>query len=171
MSIADPNKTILTGENPFVRLSPRDGEPNSTEASYWRIIFSPGGPGHVLLEKRADGTALAHLLRQHRDGAVAAVDRTRYAQCRTFRHNDPLCGRAILQSWGSTLLLDRAHQVARRRNLTYLVRYRRAATDPLAAEPDSRPALRRVHRADPGARHPSRPQRRRGEGAILAAGT
>src|SRR3954451_20366717 len=48
MSIADPNKTILTGENPFIRLSPKDGEPNSTEASYWRIIFSPAGPGHVL---------------------------------------------------------------------------------------------------------------------------
>ena len=39
MSIADPNKTILTGENPFIRLSHKDGEPNSTEASYWRIIF------------------------------------------------------------------------------------------------------------------------------------
>src|SRR5258707_14412518 len=51
MSIADPNKTILTGENPFVRLSPKDGEPNSTEASYWRIIFSPAGPRHVLYLK------------------------------------------------------------------------------------------------------------------------
>ena len=51
MSIADPNKTILTGENPFVRLSPKDGEPNSTDASYWRIIFSPAGPGHVLYLK------------------------------------------------------------------------------------------------------------------------
>jgi len=51
MSIADPNKTILTGENPFLRLSPKDGEPNSTEASYWRIIFSPAGPGHVLYLK------------------------------------------------------------------------------------------------------------------------
>src|SRR6266446_10258922 len=51
MSIADPNKTILTGENPFIRLSPKDGEPNSTEASYWRIIFSPAGPGHVLCLK------------------------------------------------------------------------------------------------------------------------
>jgi hypothetical protein len=38
MSIADPNKIILTGENPFVRLSPKDGDPNSTDASYWRII-------------------------------------------------------------------------------------------------------------------------------------
>ena len=51
MSIADPNKTILTGENPFVRLSSKDGEPNSTDASYWRIIFSPAGPGHVLYLK------------------------------------------------------------------------------------------------------------------------
>src|SRR6266513_4893378 len=51
MSIADPNKTILTGENPFIRLSLKDGNPNSTNASYWRIIFSPAGPGHVLYLK------------------------------------------------------------------------------------------------------------------------
>src|SRR6476661_10333303 len=51
MSIADPNKTILTGENPFIRLSSKDGDPNSTDASYWRIIFSPAGPGHVLYLK------------------------------------------------------------------------------------------------------------------------
>jgi hypothetical protein len=51
MSVADPNKTILTGENPFIRLSSKDGEPNSTDASFWRIIFSPAGPGHVLYLK------------------------------------------------------------------------------------------------------------------------
>ena len=51
MSIADPNKTILTGENPFIRSSLKDGDPNSTDASYWRIIFSPAGPGHVLYLK------------------------------------------------------------------------------------------------------------------------
>jgi hypothetical protein len=48
MSVADPNRTILTGENPFIRLSSKDGDPNSTDASYWRILMSPGGPGHVL---------------------------------------------------------------------------------------------------------------------------
>jgi hypothetical protein len=42
-----------------------------------------------LPEKRADGRALAHLLRQHRNGALAAVDRPRDAQCRTFRHTIP----------------------------------------------------------------------------------
>ena len=51
MSIADPNRTILTGENPFIRLSEKDGDPNKTDASYWRIIFSPAGPGHVLYLK------------------------------------------------------------------------------------------------------------------------
>src|SRR6201999_2819376 len=29
----------------------KDGDPNSTDASYWRIILSPAGPGHVLYLK------------------------------------------------------------------------------------------------------------------------
>jgi hypothetical protein len=82
MSIADPNKTILTGENPFIRLSPKDGEPNSTEASYWRIIFSPAGPGHVLYlkseltERRwriySDNIAMARWLQQTVQGMLNA---------------------------------------------------------------------------------------------------
>ena len=48
MSTADPNRLILTGENPFIRLSDRDGSANSTNASFWRIITCPAGPGHVL---------------------------------------------------------------------------------------------------------------------------
>jgi hypothetical protein len=51
MSTADPNRVILTGENPFIRLSAKDGDPNSTDASFWRILFSPSGPGHVLYLK------------------------------------------------------------------------------------------------------------------------
>ncbi len=51
MSIADPNRVILTGENPFIRLSEKDGDANSTDASFWRIIFCPAGPGHVLYLK------------------------------------------------------------------------------------------------------------------------
>ena len=47
-SATDANRVILTGENPFIRLSPTDGEDNTTDASFWRIIFSPAGPGHVL---------------------------------------------------------------------------------------------------------------------------
>jgi hypothetical protein len=51
MSVADPNRVILTGENPFIRLSERDGDPNKTDASFWRIVFCPAGPGHVLYIK------------------------------------------------------------------------------------------------------------------------
>ena len=36
---ADPNQTILTGENPFIRLSATDSGPVSTNASFWRIIL------------------------------------------------------------------------------------------------------------------------------------
>ena len=42
---ADPNRVILTGENPFIRLSQTDGGPNTTNASFWRIITCPAGPG------------------------------------------------------------------------------------------------------------------------------
>jgi len=48
---ADPNHVILTGENPFIRLSETDGGPPTTNASFWRIILSPAGPGHVLYLK------------------------------------------------------------------------------------------------------------------------
>ena len=48
---ADPNPTILTGENPFIRLSESNGGAVTTNASYWRIITCPAGPGHVLYLK------------------------------------------------------------------------------------------------------------------------
>ncbi len=52
MPVADPNQLILTGENPFIRLSQTDNGTNfSTNASYWRIITCPAGPGHVLYLK------------------------------------------------------------------------------------------------------------------------
>ena len=44
----DPNRVLLTGENPYIRLSDTDGGTTTTDASFWRILFSPGGPGHVL---------------------------------------------------------------------------------------------------------------------------
>ena len=45
---ADPNRVILTGENPFIRLSASDADPLTTNDSFWRIISCPAGPGHVL---------------------------------------------------------------------------------------------------------------------------
>ena len=51
MSIADPNRVIVTGENPFIRLAPDDSDNFTTAASFWRVYFCDAGPGHVLYLK------------------------------------------------------------------------------------------------------------------------
>ena len=83
MPSVDPNAVILTGENPFIRLSATDGGPNTTEASFWRITFSPGGPGHVLYLKSeltdnqlriyADNIAMARWLQSTVQGMLNAA--------------------------------------------------------------------------------------------------
>ena len=50
-SPVDPNRILLTGENPYIHLGETENGPTSTNASFWRILFSPGGPGHVLFLK------------------------------------------------------------------------------------------------------------------------
>lgn len=44
----DPNKIRLTGENSFIRLADPDSKEETTRSSHWRVLWSPGGPGHVL---------------------------------------------------------------------------------------------------------------------------
>ena len=44
----DPNKIRLTGENSFIRLTDAAGEAQTTRSSHWRVLWSPGGTGHVL---------------------------------------------------------------------------------------------------------------------------
>ena len=53
MPTVDPNAVILTGENPFIRLSATDGGPNTTEASFWRITFRRGPRARSLSQERA----------------------------------------------------------------------------------------------------------------------
>ncbi len=48
---ADANSVLCCGENPFIRLSETDGEPETTVASFWRNVMTPAGPGHVLYLK------------------------------------------------------------------------------------------------------------------------
>ncbi len=82
MTVADPNRIILTGENPFIRLSETDGAPFSTNASFWRIITSGGGPGHVLYMKSeltedrwriySDNIAMARWLQRTVQGVLNA---------------------------------------------------------------------------------------------------
>ena len=41
-------KVYISGENPVIRLSLKEGEPPLTDVSFWRVIYSPAGMGHVL---------------------------------------------------------------------------------------------------------------------------
>jgi hypothetical protein len=76
----DTNRLMLTGENPFIRLSETDAGPLTSNASFWRIILSPAGPGHVLYVKSeltgdrwkiyADNIAMARWLQQTVQGML-----------------------------------------------------------------------------------------------------
>lgn len=82
MSTVDPNRVILTGENPFIRLCATDSDDYTTTASFWRIYFCPAGPGHVLYLKSeltenrwriyADNIALARWLQTTVQGMLNA---------------------------------------------------------------------------------------------------
>lgn len=76
----DPNRVIVTGENPFIRLGETKDGPVTTDASFWRVRFSPVGPGHVLYLKSeltasqwriyADNIALARWLQRTVQGSL-----------------------------------------------------------------------------------------------------
>ena len=51
MSTVDANRVILTGENSVIRLNVNDNDAFTTNATFWRILSCPGGPGHVLFIK------------------------------------------------------------------------------------------------------------------------
>jgi hypothetical protein len=51
MSTVDTNQVILTGENSVIRLSTNDSDIFTTNATFWRVLSSPGGSGHALYLK------------------------------------------------------------------------------------------------------------------------
>lgn len=42
-----PGTVIVSGENPYIRLLDKEGGKPLTTASFWRIYWSPAGPGHI----------------------------------------------------------------------------------------------------------------------------
>ena len=80
MSTVDPHRVMMTGENPFIRLSKTEGGPETTQASFWRVIWSSAGPGHVLYLKSeltddewriyADNIAMARWLQNTIQGVL-----------------------------------------------------------------------------------------------------
>ena len=124
MSTVDPNSVIVTGENPFIRLAPTDSDNYTTNASFWRIIFSPAGPGHVLYLKSeltdnrwriySDNIAMTRWLQSTVQGMLNAE-----LSDMTISVTDA----EFSKSRRSALLLDRAVGYARRRRHAHLVRH------------------------------------------------
>jgi hypothetical protein len=94
-SMVDPNKILMTGENPFVRLTVDDNDDYTTAVSFWRMTFCPAGPGHVLFAKSeltdnkwriySDNAAMTRWLQQTiqgmltpelQDESIAMIDAT-----------------------------------------------------------------------------------------------
>jgi len=88
MSTVDANRVILTGENSVIRLSNNDSDTFTTNATFWRILSSEGGPGNVLYLKSeltegrwriySDNIAMARWLQSTVLGAInpELLDRT-----------------------------------------------------------------------------------------------
>src|SRR4029077_604643 len=82
MSTVDANRVILTGENSVIRLTDNDSDNFTTNATFWRILSSAGGPGHVLYLKSeltearwriySDNIAMARWLLSTVHGAINA---------------------------------------------------------------------------------------------------
>lgn len=51
MSTVDANRVVLTGENSVIRLNEEDNDAFTTNATFWRLLTSPRGPGQVLYLK------------------------------------------------------------------------------------------------------------------------
>jgi len=82
MSTVDANYVVLTGENSVIRLNKDDNDAFTTNATFWRLLSSPGGPGHVLYLKSeltegrwriySDNIAMTHWLQSTVLGAINA---------------------------------------------------------------------------------------------------
>ncbi len=82
----DPNDIVLTGENNYMRLHDVEDGPMTTRAAHWRVLRSPGGPGHVLFlrsdvnegEKRiySDNIALARWMQEEISNTGEFADQT-----------------------------------------------------------------------------------------------
>lgn len=69
LSLIDPNRVHLIGENSILRLQKEQGGPDLTLCSFWRALVSPEGPGHVLL---ARSEALGDGVRLYSDNSALA---------------------------------------------------------------------------------------------------
>ncbi len=82
MTSVDANRVVLTGENSVIRLNEDDSDAFTTNATFWRLLASGAGPGHVLYLKSeltearwriySDNIAMARWLQSTVLGAINA---------------------------------------------------------------------------------------------------
>ena len=155
MSVADPNRTILTGREPVHPPErARTAIPiRPTPATGGSSIARPG-PGHVLYLKSeltegrwriySDNIAMARWLQKTVQGMLNAELKDLTI---------PVTDAAFSKSGDPRYFWTEHVSAHGRRDRAHLVRHRRAAADPHPAQPGAQPpALRRLHRADPRAR-------------------
>ncbi len=165
---ADPNRVILTGENPFIRLSVNDGDPLTTNASFWRIISCPAGPGHVLYLNSeltgsrwriyADNIEMARWLQSTVQGMLNPE---------TADASIPVIDAEFTKS-GDPRYFWTERIVARDDDL---VSDRRTIADPHSTKCGTGASLRGVHSSDPRARRAADAERRRSSRPAVAEGT
>ena len=101
VSPVDPNEIRLTGENSFMMVQTEENGPETSSVSHWRILLSPGGPGHVLFLRSeltdnqvriySDNIALARWLQGEVEQGVRdffADESTPVAEASFSRHGD-----------------------------------------------------------------------------------
>jgi hypothetical protein len=69
LSLVDPNRVYLIGENSILRLQSEQGGDDLTICSFWRVLVSPEGPGHALFVR---SRALGNEVRIYGDSEAAA---------------------------------------------------------------------------------------------------
>lgn len=172
MSTVDANRVILIGENSVIRLSQNDSDTFTTNASFWRILSSAGGPGHVLYlnseltERRwriySDNIAMARWLQSTVVGAIYAelLDPTITVTEAQFNRSGDARG-----FW--------TEQLQARDEQIVLTWYQMGEPLLVHTQPNAVPraSLRDVHCACPGARGTADPQWDRSRRSALAEGT
>jgi len=114
MTPTDPNQVRLTGENSFIRLFHEQNGPQLTRISHWRVLLSPGGPGHVLYMQSdltdqrvhvyADNIALARWLQEEIETLLFPP----------FAEPSLPVVEAAFNNWRCAVVLDRNRRVGRR---------------------------------------------------------
>jgi hypothetical protein len=110
-------KAYVSGENPVIRLLDKEGGTALTVASFWRVIWSPVGQGHVIYVTTGDGKspgdlrlAIADNQKLHEylvDQILGTFDKTYVERPFTFAQGTCRSSGDTLKEWKETCKSDK----------------------------------------------------------------